>query len=58
MLFRSGIQRIHDYAANRYWQAGKGMVDKSPGVGADWLHIETHPSQWGNTIPVGERIKA
>lgn len=53
-----GIQRIHDYTGNRYWQAGKGMVDKSPGVGADWLHIETHPSQWGNTIPVGERIKA
>ena len=53
-----GIQRIHDYAAKRYWQAGKGMVNKSPGDGGNWIHIETHPSQWGNAVPVGERIKA
>lgn len=53
-----GIQRIHDYAAKRYWQAGKGMVNKSPGAGGNWLHIETHPTQWGNNTPVKDRIKA
>ena len=53
-----GIQRIHDYHAKRYWQAGKGMINKSPGDGDLWIHVETHPTTWGNNIPIVERLPA
>ena len=51
-----GIQRIHHYARNRYWQTGAGWVLKSPGHGVDWLHIETHPTRWADSRPVLERL--
>jgi len=51
-----GIQRIHDYHAKRYWQAGKGMVNKSPGAGQMWIHVETYVDDWGNNTPVEQRL--
>lgn len=51
-----GIQRIHDYYAKRYWQAGKGWVNRPPGNGYDWLHIETTAEAWEETRSVEERI--
>jgi hypothetical protein len=51
-----GIQRIHDYWAKRYWQAGKGWIGRPPGNGHDWLHIETTEQAWGDGRSVEERI--
>ena len=51
-----GIQRIHDYTGKRYWQAGKGWVKRSPGDGGAWIHVETHPTAWGNHQPIAERL--
>jgi len=51
-----GIQRIHDYTGKRYWQAGKGMVPRSPGPGGLWIHVETHVDHWGNSTPVKARL--
>lgn len=51
-----GIQRIHDYQRKRYWEAGKGMVNKSPGDGQQWIHVETHVDSWGNNTPIEARL--
>lgn len=50
-----GIQRIHDYEARRYWQAGRGWINRPPGNGGDWLHIETSADAWNNTTPLAQR---
>lgn len=55
---RLGVQRIHHYARNQYWQAGKGWVNRTPGQGGDWLHIEVHPTRWADTTPIADRLKA
>lgn len=52
------VQRIHDYDAKDYWQAGKGWTGRSPGQGWGWLHIETHPDGYFDATPVEERIGA
>jgi hypothetical protein len=51
-----GLQRIHDYMAKRYWQAGKGWIGRPPGNGHDWLHIETTAEAWDDGRSVEERI--
>jgi hypothetical protein len=51
-----GLQRIHDYWAKRYWQAGKGWIGRPPGNGHDWLHIETTEEAWSDGRSVEERI--
>lgn len=51
-----GLQRIHDYWAKRYWQAGKGWIMRPPGNGHDWLHIETTAEAWADGRSVEERI--
>jgi peptidoglycan hydrolase-like protein with peptidoglycan-binding domain len=51
-----GIQRIHDYQNKRYWEAGKGWVKRSPGDGDAWIHVETHPTAWGNDTPIADRL--
>ena len=51
-----GLQRIHDYMAKRYWQAGKGWIGRPPGQGHDWLHIETTEQAWADGRSVEERI--
>ena len=51
-----GLQRIHDYWAKRYWQAGKGWIGRPPGNGHDWLHIETTEEAWADGRSVEERI--
>lgn len=51
-----GIQRIHLYQRTRYWEAGRGWVDKSPGAGNDWIHVETHPDRWADITPIVQRL--
>lgn len=51
-----GIQRIHHYQRTRYWEAGRGWVDKSPGQGHDWIHVETTRDAWADASPVRERL--
>lgn len=51
-----GIQRIHEYQRTRYWEAGRGWVNKSPGEGNDWIHVETTRAAWGDARPVPERL--
>lgn len=51
-----GIQRIHLYQRRRYWQAGTGWVEKSPGAGLDWIHVETHPNRWHDNAPTAQRL--
>lgn len=51
-----GITRIHDYPRTRYWRAGRGWVNASPGQGGQWVHVETHPDEWWNNRPIGERV--
>lgn len=51
-----GVQRIHHYKRNQYWQAGKGWVNRTPGVGGKWLHIEVHPTRWADTTPIADRL--
>jgi peptidoglycan hydrolase-like protein with peptidoglycan-binding domain len=51
-----GIQRIHDYQRKRYWEAGKGWVNKSPGEGFAWIHVETHVDDWENDTPIEARL--
>jgi len=53
---RLGIQRIHDYMAKRYWQSGKGWINRPPGDGYDWLHIETTAEAWADGRSVEERL--
>ncbi len=54
---RLGIQRVHHYARNQYWQAGKGWVNRTPGQGGDWLHIEVHPTRWADSTPIADRLE-
>jgi len=51
-----GIQRIHDYQRKRYWEAAKGWVNKSPGQGFAWIHVETHVDDWANDTPIEARL--
>lgn len=51
-----GIQRIHLYQRTRYWEAGRGWVEKSPGQGNDWIHVETHPDRWADITPIAQRL--
>lgn len=51
-----GIQRIHHYQRTRYWEAGRGWVEKSPGQGNDWIHVETTREAWADASPVRERL--
>jgi len=51
-----GIQRIHHYQRTRYWEAGRGWVEKSPGQGHDWIHVETTQEAWADASPVRERL--
>ena len=51
-----GIQQIHDYPRVRYWRAGRGWVNASPGQGGNWLHIETHPEKWGDPSAIESRV--
>ena len=51
-----GIQRIHHYRRQKYWEAGKGWVDRSPGQGDDWIHVETHPDRWHDSTPIQSRL--
>lgn len=49
-----GVQQIHDYGGNRYWQNWRGWINRPPGRGpSDALHIETHELMWSDdeTIP-------
>lgn len=41
-----GIQRIHDYWAKRYWQVGKGWVNRPPGGRNDHIHLEVNNETW------------
>jgi len=51
-----GIQRIHDYWAKRYWQSGRGWIERPPGSKNDHLHIETTAEAWADARSVEERI--
>jgi len=51
-----GIQRVHDYWARRYWQAGRGWIDRPPGGRNDHLHVETTAEAWNDGRPVEERL--
>jgi peptidoglycan hydrolase-like protein with peptidoglycan-binding domain len=51
-----GIQRIHLYQRTRYWEAGRGWIERSPGHGNDWIHVETHPNAWGNNEAIPSRL--
>ena len=51
-----GIQRIHDYWAKRYWQSGRGWINRPPGGRNDHLHIETTAEAWNDDRTVEERI--
>ncbi len=52
-----GIQRIHDYAQKRFWQAGKGWLLRPPGQGqGNWIHVETYWANWDDGRTVGERV--
>lgn len=51
-----GIQQIHDYPRTRYWRAGRGWVNASPGQGGKWLHIETHPDAWDRKTRIADRV--
>jgi hypothetical protein len=51
-----GIQRVHDYWAQRYWQAGRGWIDRPPGGRNDHLHVETTAEAWADARPVDERL--
>lgn len=51
------IQRIHDYYARRYWQVGRGWINRPPGGRNDHLHIETNEEGWDDGRSVEERLK-
>jgi len=53
-----GIQRVHDYWAKRYWQSGRGWINRPPGGRNDHLHVETTAEAWGETRSVEERLGA
>jgi len=41
-----GIQRIHDYWARRYWQVGRGWINRPPGGRNDHIHLEVNETTW------------
>lgn len=53
-----GIQRVHDYWARRYWEAGRGWIGRPPGGKNDHLHLEVTPDTWSWASPIRERIVA
>ena len=53
-----GIQRVHDYWARRYWQTGRGWINRPPGGRNDHLHIEVSAESWRTDTPVDERLNA
>ena len=53
-----GLQRVHDYWAKRYWQSGRGWINRPPGGRNDHLHVETTAEAWGETRSVEERLGA
>jgi hypothetical protein len=55
---RLGIQRVHDYWSKRYWQSGRGWVNRPPGSRNDHLHVETTAEAWAETRSVEERLGA
>lgn len=54
--FELGLQRVHHYKKQRYWQAGKGWIERSPGAGDQWLHLEVTPTTWGWDTPIEQRL--
>jgi len=52
-----GIQRIHHYRRQKYWEAGKGWVNRSPGQGDAWIHVETHPDRWHDNSSIQSRLE-
>jgi len=52
-----GIQRVHDYWARRYWQAGRGWIERPPGAKNDHLHVEVTPDTWSWDTPIEQRLK-
>lgn len=54
--FELGLQRVHHYKRQRYWQAGKGWIERSPGEGDQWLHLEVTPTTWGWDAPIEQRL--
>ena len=53
-----GIQRVHDYWSKRYWQSGRGWINRPPGGRNDHLHVETTAEAWAETRSVEERLGA
>lgn len=53
-----GIQRIHDYWARRYWQVGRGWINRPPGGRNDHIHLEVTADTWGWDTPVQDRLHA
>ena len=53
---RLGIQRVHDYWAQRYWQSGPGWINRPAGSRNDHLHIETTAEAWNDGRSVDERL--
>lgn len=51
-----GIQRIHDYWARRYWQAGKGWINRPPGGKNDHLHLEVNNETWFWDTSIKDRL--
>jgi hypothetical protein len=53
-----GVQQIHDYGGNRYWQNYRGWVMRPPGQGPnDSLHIETNGQTWALGTSIAERTQ-
>ena len=50
-----GLQRIHDYWGRRYWQVGRGWINRPPGGRNDHLHLEVSEESWGWDTPIKER---
>lgn len=51
-----GLQRVHDYWARRYWQVGRGWINRPPGGRNDHLHLEVNNDTWHWDTPVAERV--
>lgn len=52
-----GIQRIHDYWARRYWQVGRGWINRPPGGRNDHIHLEVSTDTWGWDTPISDRLQ-
>jgi hypothetical protein len=67
-----GIQAIHDYAGCRIWRPPGTSWRRKKGTGwkrqrkkgnmgatwALWIHVETHPDNFGDTTPIAERLRS